>query len=143
MESIYFFLQIFLNSLAPFLIEKYAGINPQPSTLSAVEDSPSEHPRNNQVPEIIYDSVSPRESNVSLEYSPSEKPRNNQILEITYESVSPRESNVSLEDIPSEQPRNNQVLEITYESVSPRESNVSMEEYGVRLEENISYGQLN
>ena len=29
-----------------------------------------------------------------------------------------------------------------YESVSPRESNVSLEEYGVRLEENISYGQI-
>ena len=69
-----------MNSLAPFLIEKYAGIDH--NTLSAVEDIPSEQPRDNQVPEIIY------------------------------------------------------------ESVSPRQSNVSLEEYGVRLEENISYGQI-
>ena len=71
-----------MNSLAPFLIEKYAGIDQQPNTLSAVEDSPSEQPRDNQVPEIIY------------------------------------------------------------ESVCPRQSNVSLEEYGIRLEENISYGQI-
>ena len=45
--------QIFMNSLAPFLIEKYAGIDQRPNTLSAVEDSPSEQPRDNQVPEII------------------------------------------------------------------------------------------
>ena len=125
---IIFFMQIFLNSLAPFLTEKYAGINSQT--------------RNNQVPEIIYESMSPRQSNVSLEESPSAQPRNNQVPEIIYESVSPRESNVSLEDSPSEQPRNSQVPEATYESVSPRESNVSLEEYGVRLEENISYGEI-
>ena len=71
-----------MNSLAPFLIEKYAGIDQQPNTPSAVEDSPSEQPRDDQVHEIIY------------------------------------------------------------ESVSPRQSNVSLEEYGVRLEENISYGQI-